>query len=211
MGGGSMASGGFMGGQTTPDSSKSLTNQGPTGYGGSQSSGGFMGGQSYSAPGYRPREQMQYAPGYAPWEQPQAQNSQPFMPGNMSANPMVQQGMNALATNQDGSVDINAYGNMWQGMGGADLSGQAQQDQQVQQGLQNQPQTDPANQGKVGGGSFFDFSPVKSPTYLPQQTANFLGIKTGGAPTDNRMMWNMGNAGGTPGWQLVNGYNGYKG
>lgn len=57
------------------------------------------------------------------------------------------------------------------------------------------------------------FAPASSPTYLNGITA-LLGYGGPNGPTappqDPRMVWGMGNAGGTPGYQLVNGYNGYR-
>lgn len=57
------------------------------------------------------------------------------------------------------------------------------------------------------------FPEPTTPTYLNGMTSLLYGGPNGpkAPPPDPRMVWGMGNAGGKPGYQLVNGYNGYKG
>jgi hypothetical protein len=57
------------------------------------------------------------------------------------------------------------------------------------------------------------FPEPTTPTYLNGMTALLYGGPNGpkAPPQDPRMVWGLGNAGGKPGYQLVNGYNGYKG
>jgi hypothetical protein len=73
------------------------------------------------------------------------------------------------------------------------------------EGQQQQPGMDVNTAGGVT-----PFADVKTPTYLQGITANLYGGAPN-LPSDPRMVWGMGGAGGTKGWQLVNGWNGYKG
>lgn len=182
------------------------------------------------APGYAPWEQGGQPPSnpYGGWN-PGGQTPPPQAMSQFASSPMAGGIMSQLAQNQDGTTNTNDYGSMWQMAGGADLTGQREQAEQQATAARINAQSNPQGQqsptqpvtGSVGtetppgqGSPFYNFG-TSSPTYLNGATAlnrSFSGPNGPTAPpTDPRMVWGLGNNGGMSGWNLVNGYNGYKG